>query len=110
ALETADGEPLQVQFGRDAKVHIRIERIVMRLERTRRGTAGNGVQHRGFHLQKSARVQEGAQVADYGGTRFEYAPAVLVHDQIDIAPAITQFRIGDTVPLVGQWAQRLGEQ
>ena len=37
----------------------------MSLEGTRGGAAGDGVQHRCFHLEETARVQEGAQIAHY---------------------------------------------
>ena len=63
ALEAAHGQALQIQLRRDAQVHVDVERVVMGLEGTRRGAAGNRVQHRRLDLEEAARIEERAQVA-----------------------------------------------
>ncbi len=82
----------------------------MGLEGARRGAARNRMQHRRFHFEKAARVEKRAQVAHDRRTRFEHAPAFLVHDQIDVAAPITRLGIGNAVPFVGQRPQRLGKK
>src|SRR6266446_6471100 len=109
-VEAADGEPLEIEFRRDAQIHVYVEGVVVRLEGPRSGAAGNGVQHRRLHLQEAARIEKGAQVTHDPRSRFKHPPALLVHDQIDIAAPVTQFCIGDPVPFIGQRPQRLGQQ
>ena len=62
ALEAADDEPLQVQLGRDAQVHVDVERVVVRDERLRDGAARDHLQHRRLDFEEVERVEEAAQV------------------------------------------------
>ena len=67
-LETADDQALEVQLGRDAQVHIDVERIVMGDERTGSRAARDGVEARGLNLHKAAGIHEVADLAHDGGT------------------------------------------
>ena len=63
ALEAADDQALEVQLGRDAQVHVLIERVVVRLERPRRRAAGNRLHHRRLDFHEIERIEIVAQVA-----------------------------------------------
>ena len=54
AVETADDEPLEVQLGRDAKIEVNVESVVMRLERPRQGAAVNGLHHGRLNFEIAA--------------------------------------------------------
>ncbi len=82
----------------------------MGLERPRRGAARNRLHHRRLDLEETQRVEERAQVPDDRRAHPEHPPAVLVHDQIDVAATVAKLGIGDAMPLVRQRTQRLGEQ
>ncbi len=58
ALEAADDQALEVELGRDAHVEIEIQRVVVGLERPRRGAAQDRVHHRRLDLEEAARVEE----------------------------------------------------
>ena len=110
ALEAADQQALQIQLGRDAQIHIQIERVVVRDERAGRRTARNRLHHRGLDFEKLERIEEIPQVTDDPRARAEHVAARFVDDQVDIAPPIAQLGVGEPVPLVGQRPQRLHQQ
>ena len=56
-LEAAHDEALQIEFGGYAHIHILVEGVEVRHERTRRGTAGNHLQGRCLHLGIAGLVQ-----------------------------------------------------
>ena len=62
-LQAADDEPLQVQLGGDAHVHVDVQGVVVGDEGAGGGAAGDGVQHGGLHLHVAPAIQEGPQVA-----------------------------------------------
>ncbi len=55
-------QPLQVQLGRDAQVHVHVERVVMRHERLRRRATRNHLHHRRFDFEEVERIEEVPQV------------------------------------------------
>jgi len=110
ALEAADDETLQVQLRRDAQVHVEIERVVMRAEGARRGPAWDRLHHRRLDLEEVERIEEVTQVADDARASAEDVAARLVHDQVEVAPPVARFGVGEPVPLVGQRPQRLHQQ
>ena len=107
--QPADQQPLQMQLGRDAQVKLEIERVVMRVERFGRGTAGDRVQHRGFNFKKTTFDQNPADAGDDAAAAAQRLAAFLAHDQIEIALAIAQLDIGEAVEFLGQRQQRLGQ-
>ena len=109
AFEAADHQALEIQLRRDAQVHVHVERVVMRLERPRRGAARDGLQHRRLDFEEVHRVEEIAQVAQYPVARDEHGAALLVDDQVHVTLAITRVDVGHAVPLVRQRPQRLDQ-
>ena len=63
-LDPADEQPLQRQFQGDAQEEVDVEGVVVRLERPRRGAAGDGVQRRRFHFHVAESVEVVADGAD----------------------------------------------
>ncbi len=63
-LEAAHDQLLQVELGRDAKVELRVERVVMGDERPRRGASRDRVHHRRLDLEIAARDEEFAHRLD----------------------------------------------
>ena len=64
AVQPADNEALEGQLGGDAHVHVHIQRVVVRDERTGRCAAGNGVQHGRLHFHIAHAVQIAAHELD----------------------------------------------
>ena len=81
----------------------------MCFEGTRRGTPGDALEHRRFDLEITALVEEVAHGGDHLRAGDEHRRAFLVRHQVEVALAILQLAVGDTVPLVGHRAQRLRE-
>ena len=110
ALEAADDEPLQVQLGRDAEVEIDVERVVMRDERAR-GRPAELVVSTGVSTSTKPAVGELAPDRRHRGEADrEHASGVFVHDEVDVALPEAGVDVGEAVPLVGERAQRLGQQ
>ena len=109
-LEATDHQTLEVQLRGDTQEHLHIQRIVMGLERLGRSAAGDGLQHRGFHFEETALVEETTDVRDHLRAHAEGVAHFLVDDQVDVALAVALLGIGQAVVLVRQRAQRLGQQ
>ena len=109
-LEAADDQPLQVQLGGDAQVEVEIERVVVRDERARGGATELGAQRRRLHLDEAALFEEPSDRGHRREPDLEHPPRLGVHDQVDVALAEARVDVGEAVPLVGQRAQRLGQQ
>ena len=110
-LEPADDQPLEVQLERDAQVEVDVERVVVGDERP----GGGARRARGCSTGVSTSTKpRSASVAPDGGDRgeadLEDPAGVLVDDQVDVALAVAGVDVGEAVPLVGQRAQRLGQQ
>ena len=57
AFHTAHDKPFKIKLRGYAQIHIQIERVVMRYERSCRRSTGNGVEHRRFNFDKSVAVK-----------------------------------------------------
>ena len=110
ALEAAHDQALQVQLGRDAQVHLLLQRVVVRDKRLGVGAARDGVQHGRLDLEEAVAHHELAQAAHGLAAGYEALAGVLVGDQVHIALAVLLLLVGHAVELVGQRAQALGEQ
>ena len=110
ALHTAHDQTLQRQLGGDAHIHINVQRIVMGDERTGSGTAGNGIEHRGFHFDIAHIVQIAAHELDELGTGDEGLLHIGVHHQVQIALTVPGIGVLEAMPLLRQRTQALGEQ
>ena len=62
-LEAAHHQTLEVQFRRDAQVHVQVQTVVVGDERPRRGAAGDHLQHRRFRFHETVAHQV---IADAG--------------------------------------------
>ena len=110
ALEAADDEPLEVQLGRDAQVHVLAERVVVRHERPRDRAARDRLHHRRLDLEEAEGVEEVAQEPHHARARAERLARGLVDDQVDVALPVARLGVREAVPLVGQRPQRLHQQ
>ena len=102
ALEAADDQPLEVEFGRDAQRHLDVERVDVRDEGPRGGAAGDVEQRRRFALVETLRVDEAAHRRDDLAALHEHVAHVRVDDQVDVALAVALLDVDQAVPLVGQ--------
>ena len=99
ALEAAHDEALQVKLVGNAEVHRDVQGVVVRDERTRRGAAGDGLQHRGLHLEIAALVEETADAVDDAGAGDEDVLHLVVHHEVDVTHTVAQFGVVEFVVL-----------
>ncbi len=109
-LEAAHQQALEVKLGRDAQIHLLIERVVVRDERFGRSTSGNGVQHGRLNLHETRCQHFVAQRRDGLAAQREAFARFWCDDEIDITLAVARFHVFEAVKLVGQGAQRLDQQ
>ena len=109
-FKTAHDQALQIELGRDAQVHLLIERVVVGDEGFGVGTTGDGVQHRCFHFQKTVLDHELAHAADGAAACHKALAGLLIGDEVYIALAVFELLIGHAVEFIGQRAQALGHQ
>ena len=83
---------------------------MMRLKRLGRGTAWNSLQHRRFHFEEVALTEKLADMPNHPRADHKGVTSVFVDDQVNIALTITLLGIRQAMVLVGQRAQRLGQQ
>ena len=79
----------------------------MSLERTRRGTTVQSLQHRGFHLEEPAGLQEVAQGTHHLDADHRVLAGLFAHDQVRVAVANARI-FTHLLVRHGQWAQGLG--
>src|SRR3569832_328603 len=106
-VEAADDEALQVQLRRDPHEQLHVERVVVRDERARRGTADDRVHHRRLDLEETTRVEERPDAAHDLRALAEHRADLGSDREIDVALAVARLDIAEAVPLVGQGTQRL---
>ena len=99
-----------MQLQGHAQVQIPIQRVMPGGERTSGCAAGDGLHDRRFHFGKSAAGEKLPQRRNHAGAALEHLARIAVHDQIDIAAAITLFAVGKPVKLLRQRTQGLGQQ
>ena len=102
ALEAAHDEALQIEFRRDAQVHVHVERIVVRDEGLGVGAARNRVEHRRFHFEEAVLQHEVADAGDGLGANEEAVARFFVHDEVNVTLAVAHFSVNETLVLVGQ--------
>ncbi len=110
AVHAADDQPLEVQLEGDPQVQRHVQDVVVGDERAGVGTARVDVQHRRLDLDVAASVERAPEAGDDLVAHLEGAPGVGVDGEVDVTLAEPGVRIGEAVPLVGQRAERLGEQ
>ena len=92
-LDPTDDTPLQIELGRDAEIHIGMQRVVVRDERPRRRSARNRVQHRRFNLHEAGGAQAAADRCDDLGTQQEHVAHTLVGPQVELALAVADIGV-----------------
>jgi len=98
------------ELERNPQLEIVPQRVVVRLEGARLGPAGGLQNDRRFDFQKTAIFQEVPDVADYPRPLAKYVAYLGVDDQVEVALAVADLFVFDTVPLVGQRPERLGQR
>ena len=109
-LKAAHDQALEVQLGRNAHVHIDVERIVVRDERARRRAARDGVETRGLDLHKAAAIHKLTDLAHDCRALFKGVAHLGVDDQVNIALAVAHIGVLEAMPLFGQRREVFGEQ
>ena len=109
-LQAAHDQPLQVQLGGDAHVHVDIEGIVVGNEGAGGGAAGDGVEHGGLDFHIAVGVEITAHEADKLRADLKNAAHLGIDDEIHIALAIAGLQVGQAVEFFGQGQQALGQQ
>ena len=110
ALHSADDQSLQIQFQRNTKLQILIERIKMCLERSCSGSARICHEHRSLHFHKSLSVQIFPDRTQDFGTLDKCIFYVRIHDQIHISLTVTQIGIRQPMELLREDLQTLRKQ
>ena len=102
ALEAAHDEALQIELRLDAKIHVDVERVVVRLERTGVRADLEGQQDGGIHLHIPVRIEVPAHRGDDLRATEEGLAHILVHDEVDVAEAVLHIDVLQPVVLFGQ--------
>ena len=66
--------------------------------------------HRCLHLEEAALGEEASHEVHHPGSGAEGLACLLVHDEVEVAPAVARLPVGEPVELLGQRAERLREQ
>jgi hypothetical protein len=93
ALEAPHEQSLEIKFVRNAEVQWHVQRVVVRLERTRRGAAVDGLQNGRFHLQAAPLVEKGAHRRNELGPLPKDIPHVRVDREVDVPLSIPKFLV-----------------
>ena len=109
-LEPPHHETLQIQLGGDPEEQWNVEGVMPGLERTRHRPARERLHHRRLDLEKPPLGEESAHEVHHPGAGAEGLARLFVHDEIEVAPAVTRLPVGESVELLGQRAERLREQ
>ena len=109
ALKSADKQAFQRKLGCNAQVVLGVQSVVVRDEWLCVCAAKNLLENRGLNLHVTVRLHELADDGDNLGTLAEYVADLGVHDEVNVALAITDLAVGEAVELLWQRTQRLGE-
>ncbi len=109
-FETAHGQPFQIELGRHAEVEVQVERVVMRHKGPRQGAAGHRLHHRRLDFEEPAAIEKAPDTGDDFRPGLEDLAGRRIDDEVEVALAIPRFDVRQTVPLLGQGHQALGEK
>ncbi len=110
ALEATHQQALQVQLKRDPQVEVAIERVVMRLKRTRVAAARNLLEDRTLHVDETPLVEQAADRGDDPGSRPKDVPYLRVGDEVHVSLPVADLDVLQAVPLLRHRPERLGQQ
>ena len=108
ALDTAHDQALEVELRRDAQEEVHVERIVVRLEGSRRSAAGNRLQHRRLDFQIVFFQKNISQRMNNARAHGERLSCLRIDDQVEIALPVPCLLIRQAVEFLRKRAQRLG--
>ena len=95
-LHAAHDEPLEGQLGGDAHIHVDVQGVVMGDKGAGGGAAGDGVEHRGLHLDVAHVVQIAPHELDEPGADLKVALHVpLTESGLLVGEAVELLRQGD---------------
>lgn len=106
----AGDEALEVRFRRDAQVKRDVQRVVVREERLGARAGRLGLEDRRIDLEEALAVEELAHHARDPRPEQEALARILVHDEVEVTPAIARLHIAQAVPFFGQRPERLAEK
>ena len=110
ALKAAHDAALEGQLGSDAQVEVAVKRVEVRDERLGVGTTQDGMHHGGLDLHVAVGLHVAADETDDLAALAEGVADLRVHDEVEVALAVTDVDILQAVELLRQRAQRLREQ
>ena len=102
-LEATDHETLEIQLGCDPQVEVAIQRVVVRDERTRSRTTVERLKHRRLDLNEVRVVERAANARDHLGARHEAIARLGVGHQIEVALAMPNLNVLQSVVTIGEW-------
>ena len=108
--EHPDDKALQIEFRRDAKVHLHPQRVVERLERTCVGAPRKNREDRRLHFERAVIFKRLPDRGDDLRAFAERFAHIGVRDEVRIALTVAQFRILQAMPLFRKGAKGLAEQ
>ena len=97
AVETAHDEALQIELIGDPQVEGNVQCIVVRDKRAGRCTTGNGLQHRGVHLEPALLGEGVPHGLDHPAAGLEGALDFGIDHEVDIPHPVAELRIGEGV-------------
>ena len=109
-LEATGDQPLEIQLGRHAQVHVHVERVVVRDERLRVRASRQRLQDRRLDFDEAAIFEPAPHERHEPAAKLEDPADVVADPQVDVALAVPRVGIGDAMPLVGERPLRFGEQ
>ena len=109
-LEPADDQALEIELQRDPELHVRVQSVVVSVERTGCRSAGIVYQHRRFDLHEAPVIQEGANLVEDPGALDKGLAHVVVHDQIHIPLAIAKIGIAQPVEFLRKRQEGFAQQ
>ena len=109
-VQTAHHQPLQIEFGRDTQVQRQIQRIMVSAKGPGGCSSGDGLHHRGLHLDVSALIEESSNRLEHLGPLDEDRAHIGVHEQIHVTLAVAKLYVGQAVILLRQGEHGLGQE
>ena len=110
ALKATDDAALEVQLGSDAQVAFLIESVEVRDERLGRSATLDGLQDGGLDLHVAVGLHKATEGGEDLRALAEGLANIVVSNEVDVTLTITGLLVGETVELLGQRANGLGEQ
>ena len=100
ALKTADKQALERELGCNTQVVLGVQSVVVRDKWLRVCAAKNLLENRGLNLHVAVRLHELADNGDDLGTLAEYVADLGIHNEVNVALAITNLAVGEAVELL----------